>query len=317
MHDGGWQEPPRGAGGATGRILGDGAETAPELGRPLLLDVLHTCVLGPSLDPDDPGQRDPAFIAAVMPYLEAITGPYFRPEYEGAENIPRGQALLAVGNHNGGPILADLWTLLPFWFRTAGLGVPSYALVHDVAFKVKPAGNFMLRLGGLRARQANAAKVLEQGGTVLVFPGGEVDCYRSFWRRNTIDLQGRTGFVKLAFRYGVPILPFVNIGGHEVYMVLFSSRTLARWSGLESLTRVKTLPVTLGLPWGLWPTGFVPFLPLPAKFVYKAAEPLPVPCDPERAENPREVWRVYRQVTTVMQRLLDDLVHRRRWPVLG
>ncbi len=279
--------------------------------RPLL-DFLGEA----SVDPDDLRNRDPEFIRTVVPWLDAVTSRYFRPEYAGVEHLPRSGPFIAVGNHNGGPMLPDLWTMLPFWAEQVGTDLPVYAMVHDVAFKVKVAGNFFARLGGLRACRRNAEKVLAGGAGLLVYPGGELDCFRSFWQRDTIDLQGRTGFVELAFEHGAPIIPFVNVGAHETCFTLLSSRTLARWTGLERLTRVKTLPVNLGLPWGLWVSGFVPFLPLPAKFAYRFGEPIPVPRDPDRARDPQAVRGVYRMVTGVMQDMLNELA-RRRWPLLG
>src|SRR5439155_23403209 len=78
-----------------------------------------------------------------------------------------------------------------------------------------------------------------------------------------------------------------------------------------------TLPVNLGLPWGLWATGFVPFLPLPAKLSYKVGEPIHVGHDPEAARRPDVVRDLYRKVTGIMQDMLDDLASRRRLPVIG
>ena len=60
-------------------------------------------------------------------------------------------------------------------------------------------------------------------------------------------------------------LPVVIAGGHETVITLHSSRALARWTGLERLLRMKAVPISLGLPWGLW-VGPWPFVPLPAKF---------------------------------------------------
>jgi 1-acyl-sn-glycerol-3-phosphate acyltransferase len=274
-------------------------------------------LLETGLDPTELHHRDPAFIRAVLPYLDAFTGPYFRPEFEGVEHIPKTGPFIAAGNHNGGPVLADLWTLLAFWEKTIGPEFPIYAMVHDAVFKVPIAGNAFLKLGGLRACPESASRVLESGGGVLAYPGGELDCCRTFWDRNRIDLHGRTGFIKLAFRYGAPILPFVNAGGHETLVTLVSSRRLARWTGLERLLRVKTFTVSMGLPWGIFATPLVPFIPLPAKFVYRAAEPIRVEHDPDRANDETAVRRVYRQVTEVMQDMLDDLARRRRFPVLG
>ncbi|MGH7895365.1 MAG: 1-acyl-sn-glycerol-3-phosphate acyltransferase [Candidatus Binatia bacterium] len=271
----------------------------------------------PGLDPTQVHHRDPEFIRAVLPYLDALTTTYFRPEFEGIEHIPTSGPFIAAGNHNGGPVLADLWTMLVFWEQTIGPDFPVYCMVHDVAFRVRPAGNVFLKLGGIKACPQSAERVMRLRGGLLVYPGGELDCCRTFWDRNKIDLHGRTGFIKLAFTYGAPILPFVNIGGHETLITLFSSRRLAHWSGLEWLMRVKTIPVSLGLPWGLFATPFVPFFPLPAKFVYRAAAPIRVEHDPARANDEASVRAVYRRLSEVMQDMLSDLARRRRFPILG
>jgi len=102
-----------------------------------------------------------------------------------------------------------------------------------------------------------------------------------------------------------------------VYVTLWSSERLARWTGMARLTRVKTLPVNVGLPWGIWVSGFVPYLPLPAKFVYRVGEPIYLAHDPRRARDPHAVREAYARVTCVMQDMLDDLARRRRMPGLG
>jgi len=274
-------------------------------------------LLHEDLDPSDPASRDPEFITAVSPFLTAVADNYFRTEAEDTQHVPRRGPLIVVSNHNGGPILPDVWIMLNYWVTNMGIDAPAYAMVHDAAFRVPLVKNLLAKLGGLRATRENAEKVLAMGGVLLVYPGGELDSYRSFWQRNKINFHGRTGFIELAYEHGVPILPVVNIGAHEVYFTLFSSRRLARWSGLEKLTRVKTVPLTVGLPWGIWLTGFLPYLPLPSKFVYKVAKPLRFPRDPRCAHDPVALHRAYVRITGIMQNMLDDLASRRRFPVIG
>src|SRR5262249_48682303 len=235
----------------------------------------------------------------------------------GLEHVPIDGQYIGVGNHGGAPLLPDVVCLCAWWVLEMGLDRPTYIMVHDFPFRIPVLRNLMCRVGAMPASRENAERVLGSGASMLCFPGGELDCLRSFRDRNRVMLYGRTGFVKLAFKYGVPIVPFVNIGGHEVYFTLFSSQRLARWTGLEKFARVKSVPLILGLPWGLWFTGFLPYLPLPSKLVYKVGEPIRVQHDPDRANDRDAVQRVYRQVTEVMQEMLDDLASRRRFPVIG
>src|SRR5438093_369737 len=145
----------------------------------------------------------------------------------------------------------------------------------------------------------------------------EIDGLKSFWRRHTIDFHGRTGFVRLALEHGVPILPVVDVGGHEVYITLLSSQRLARWTGMSRWTRVKTVPVNLGLPWGVWATGFLPYLPLPAKFVYRVGPPIDLGHDPDAARDERAVRSACDRVRGIREEMMDDLAERRRLPVFG
>jgi 1-acyl-sn-glycerol-3-phosphate acyltransferase len=200
-------------------------ETPPASFLRPLLDFLGEA----GVDPDDLRNRDPEFIRAVVPWLDTVTKPYFRPEYEGGEHLPRSGPFIAVGNHNGGPVLPDLWTMLPFWAETVGTDLPVYAMVHDVAFKVKVAGNFFARLGGLRACRRNAEKVLAAGAGLLVYPGGSSTATGASGARHDRP-PGPHRLRRLAFEHGAPIIPFVNVGAHETCLTLFSSRTLARWT---------------------------------------------------------------------------------------
>lgn len=265
----------------------------------------------------DLGRRDPDFIRQVLPVFRFLRDRYFRATFEGTDNLPADGRFIAVANHNGGPVLPDTWVMLSYWWDHFGPDRPGYALVHDAALNLPGLSELLWKVGAVPASRQSAEKVIAAKASLLIYPGGERDCLKSFWQRNVIDFHGRTSFVELALTHGVPILPVVNVGGHEVYFTLWSSERLARWTGIAQLTRVKTLPLQVGLPWGVWWSGFLPYLPLPAKFTYRVGEPIAVPHDPDMARNPRAVRRLYAKVTRVMQSMLDDLASRRTLPVFG
>src|SRR5512139_1118342 len=270
---------------ARGRARFDAADRcAPRSGK--LDQTLRLEAPMPALDPDDLSGRDPRFIRDVgQPFCDWLRRRYFRSEIEGLEHVPRSGSFIAVANHSGGPMLPDVWLMVSYFWELFGIDAPSYALVHEAAFRVPRVRDFLIKIGALRASRRNAEKVLEAGGVLLITPGGELEALRSFWRRNQLELDGRSAFVEWGFRFGVPVLPVVNVGAHEVYFTLFSSRGLARYTGLERLTRVRTVPLNLGLPWGLWLTGFLPYLPLPAKISFMVAEPVRFPKHDELAVN--------------------------------
>ena len=270
------------------------------------------------LDPSDLGGRDPEFIERfARPFCRRLRETYFRTEHEGLQNIPREPPFIVVSTHSGGPLLPDVWPMLATWWNLFSPEVPAYALVHDAVFRVPVVRNAMIKIGALRASRENAEKVLNAGGVLTIMPGGEVEALRSFSRRNRVDFRGHTFFVELALRHGVPVVPVVNVGGHEVYFTLFSSRRLARWSGIERLTRVKTVPLTVGLPWGVWLGGFLPYLPLPAKISYRVGEPFYFARDRDLAADGDYVHKRADEIMEAMQIMVDGLSARRRFPVIG
>ena len=64
---------------------------------------------------------------------------------------------------------------------------------------------------------------------------------------------------------GVPIVPVVCVGGHEALVILAEGAGLARKLGFDRRFRLKTFPLSLSLPWGLWLGPLPGYLPLPTK----------------------------------------------------
>jgi 1-acyl-sn-glycerol-3-phosphate acyltransferase len=168
------------------------------------------------------------------------------------------------------------------------------------------------RAGVIEANRENAAKALHSGAVVLVFPGGDYDSYRPTLSENTIDFNGRTGYIRTAIEAGVPIVPTVSIGGQETQLFLTRGNWLARKLGLTK-ARMDILPVTFGFPFGL-SVIFPPNVPLPAKIVTEVLEPIDIAA---RFSDDPCVEEVDTHVRSVMQTALKRLARQRRFPVLG
>ena len=66
-----------------------------------------------------------------------------------------------------------------------------------------------------------------------------------------VDFDGRKGFLRLAHRKNVPLVPVVSIGGQETALFLTRGERLAQFLRLDRFFRLKVLPISLALPWGL------------------------------------------------------------------
>ena len=218
--------------------------------------------------------RDPEFIRRhLMPAFRALSSLYFRADVEGLERVPDGPVLL-VGNHSGGLLTPDTIVTVRAWHDRFTVERPLYALAHAMATGVPVIGEVARRFGALTAGQDAARAALDRGASVLVYPGGDREVYRPWPKRHRIDFDGRTGFLHLAHAADVPIVPVVAEGGHDTLMVLSDGRRLARWLRLDRVGRVKVLPVSLGVPFGLAVAGFPPHVPLPVKIRVAFLDPI-------------------------------------------
>ena len=69
-------------------------------------------------------------------------------------------------------------------------------------------------------------------------------------------------------------MPVVAIGGQETALFLSRGERLARLLGLDKLFRLKVLPISLALPWGLNIGDMLGHLPLPAKITIQVLPPI-------------------------------------------
>ena len=138
--------------------------------------------------------------------------------------------------------------------------------------------------------------------------------HRPFWQRNRVDFDGRTGFIRLALQENVPIVPVVSIGGHETALFLSRGEGLARLLALDRMLRLKVLPISLALPWGVNIGDMLGHIPLPAKITIETLSPIDL--KGEFGPDP-DVDEVYDHLIRLMQDTLDALAAERRLPVIG
>lgn len=75
------------------------------------------------------------------------------------------------------------------------------------------------------------------------------------------------GFERLAREAGVRIVPVAAVGGRETALFLTRGQRLAGLLRLDKVARLKSLPISLALPWGLNVGDLLGHIPLPTKIV--------------------------------------------------
>src|ERR1700761_3449904 len=164
--------------------------------------------------------RDPVYIEQTLPVLRLMSKLYFRASVTGLENIPAEGPVLLVGNHSGGTWIADTFVFGQSFYDHFGADRRFHQLAHDLVFKLVGLRTLIQRYGTVPASPDNMKIALDRGSALLVYPGGDEETYRPSWESDRINLAHRTGFIRLALEYGVPIVPVVAIGGQETALFL-------------------------------------------------------------------------------------------------
>jgi 1-acyl-sn-glycerol-3-phosphate acyltransferase len=240
---------------------------------------------------------------------------WFRMEIEGWEKIPEPPVLL-VGIHSGAPFVWDAWTIGVQWWRRFGRSRPLHGTAHDALMALPAVGGYFRRMGVLPAAPDSISAALAAGHDVALWPGGEVDSLRPWTKRDEAILAGRKGFIKLAIRSGVPIVPVSTVGGPDSMPVVATGRRVAKLLSLDKVARLKMFPIAIQVPWGISP-ALLPELPLPTKIRTAFQHPIELDRSPDRADDDDYVQSKYEAVQDSIQHGMDALARRRRLPLFG
>jgi 1-acyl-sn-glycerol-3-phosphate acyltransferase len=261
----------------------------------------------------DLDERDPDYIRESLPGLWMLASLYFRADVRGLQNIPEEGPVLLVGNHSGGNLTPDTGVFTLAFTTYFGVERRFYQLAHNLVLTM-PGLRFLRKYGTVAADPANANQALESGAALLVYPGGDYEVHRPSWDSAKVDFGRRKGFIRLALAKDVPIVPVVSVGGQETALFLSRGERLAKLLRLDQMLRLKVLPISLAIPWGLNVGDMLGHWPLPAKITVEALPPIHL--RDEFGPEP-DLDEVYDEIIDRMQQSLSALQSERRLPVLG
>jgi 1-acyl-sn-glycerol-3-phosphate acyltransferase len=265
----------------------------------------------------DLDERDPDYIRDQLPFLWMLSSIYLRAEVRGMENIPEDGPVLMVGNHSGGNMIVDTFAFTLAFETHFGVERPFYQLAHNLVLllgQLMPWVPNLRKFGTVAAGHENAERALKSGAAVLVYPGGDYETHRPSWESAQVDFGGRKGFIRLALNNDVPLVPVVSIGGQETALFLSRGETLARILRLDKMFRLKVLPISIAVPWGLNVGDMLTHIPLPAKITIEVLPPINL--RKEFGRSP-DIDTVYDEVIARMQSALTQLQSERRLPLVG
>ena len=230
----------------------------------------------------------------LLPLGKPLYENYFRIRTLGMTRVPSEGPALLVANHSGTVALDAL--MMSYAVATEH---PAERVVRnvgaDLVFRLPVVGPMARKSGAVLACDEDALELLHRGELVGVFPEGYKGVGKGWRERYKLQRFGRGGFIEIALKAGVPIIPVAIVGAEEAYPMLGDLGFIARTFGFPYF------PVTPTFPW-LGPLGLVPF---PSKWVIEFGEPIPMDDYPEdAAEDPMLVFDLSDSIRDTIQQML-------------
>ncbi len=246
--------------------------------------------------------RSESLRALARTLYDPVYKHWFRAEWEGLEHVPREGGALLIANH-AAAIPSDVPVIM-HGIETE-LRRPVYGMAEYLFRALPVIGTLWARSGGVPAHPDNAYRLLHDDQQLaLVFPEGAKGTGKLFRDRYKLHRFGRGGFVEIAMRSGVPIVPIAVVGAEESMPMLFKSRRLA------ALLNVPYFPVTANML-AFGPAGLGIYLP--AKFRLRVLPPVHFDVHPDQERYPRAlVMEEAEKIREQVQEALYDMLRTRR-----
>ncbi len=223
---------------------------------------------------DDFGYDEELTREVLLPLIRPLYERYFRVRTLGVNRIPTTGPALLVGNHSGSiPIDAVMMQYAVAAEHPAGRIVRNIGA--DLVWASPLISHLARKTGNAVACDEDAFGLLEREQLVAVFPEGFKGTGKGWSERYRLQRFGRGGFIEVALRAKVPIIPVAIVGAEEAFPMIANARLLA------SLLRLPYFPITPTFPL-LGPLGL---LPLPSRWVIEFGEPIPMDGYPDDAAD--------------------------------
>lgn len=225
----------------------------------------------------------------VLPgFLLDIVTKYLRVTVEGISNIPKTGPYILIANHSG-YMGFDALMVGHQVFKARNV-IPKI-IAHKMWFIRPEISVHVEKMGLIPATFENGLEILEGGEPLLLFPEGEEGNFKPTAYRYRLR-RFRRGFIRLALKTGVPIIPVAVIGAEETHITLSQIRWAKEVIGI-------IVPVPLNL------------VPLPAKWKIKVMKPIQFDRNPEKADDMAFVTRLSREVRVKLQKELHAQLKKR------
>ncbi len=260
------------------------------------MSELASPVPAPQRQPDNRTQK-------VWTAVWEFAARYHRYEVEGIEHVLQDpddrKASLIVGYH--GRVLAVDMCILSVRLREH-LGYFPHCFLHSQLKAIPGAEAAMDSIGFVTGDNDDVERAVAKGEHLVLPPGGAWEGMRTF-RDNYQVHWPSTGYIRLALRHGLDIVPVACAGADDTYIGLLHGENIVRRLGISS--RWAWAPWT-----GLGPLGLYPFSPpFPAKLYQVIGEPITT--GHLAGDDRQGIQALHTRITGKVQELLEYAQARR------
>jgi len=170
--------------------------------------------------------------------LSALSKVYFTPTFIGAEQLDASQPAMYVGNHSMYGVL-DSPMLIDYLYNEHQVAVVSIA--DHSHFYLPLWRSVVKKFGAIDGVPAYVREAMQQGYSILVFPGGGREVLKREGEQYQLIWKQRYGFLKLAQEFGYDIVPFSALGGDEVFDIGFDANKVVQHQYFQKLLQVPQL----------------------------------------------------------------------------
>jgi 1-acyl-sn-glycerol-3-phosphate acyltransferase len=187
-------------------------------------------------------------------------------------------------------------------------GAEVRAIIHQKVVDLPVLGWLPQGLGYVPADGPELADVFARGESLMVTPAGPLEGCRSFRERYKVKWGKRLGYLKLALKYKLPIIPTGGIGVDDTYIGLNDGYEWGKRFDASALAKRLHWPGGFPLWFAFGATGPWPLtLPFPVKVVCNVGKPIDLEADgPVDPADRKALESLHTRVTHIVQGLLDE-----------
>ena len=171
-----------------------------------------------------PGLASPFAVRFLRRVLLPIVRVVHRATLEGTEHLPEAGPFLLVANHPPSLGIAEFGAFMALYAARFRGSRPLAGFAHATSFRWWPLSRVFHEVGAIPSTYAAAEATLDAGVPIALFPGGDHEAFRPFWQARRVDFGGRLGFLRIARRAWIPVVPMAFRG--FATPLLFRSRAL-------------------------------------------------------------------------------------------